>query len=152
MAVNEKPSLLLQYVGILWFMSMSIGALIWFGVNAVFTVRQLATNQASISFDKGAFYMLGIGIALGALVIAMILEVWKKKPTSDNLSRKLTRTALLGIAITFLLPQVVHYPLAHYLQQRGYQVCREASYQWLLYRKIVFMNDQEKCLELANKK
>ena len=149
---NKKSTLLLQYGAILGFISMSLGALIWFGIDAIFIIRQLISMPLSISFDKGAFYMLGIGIGLGALVIYMILEVWKKKPPSDRLTRRIVKTALFGVAIMFLLPQVAHYSIAHYLEKRGYEICHKVSYQWLHYQNIVFTNDQKTCSEVANKK
>jgi len=74
-----------------------------------------------------------------------------KKPLSDRLTRRIVTMVILGVVLTFLLPQMVHYPLAYYLEKRGYQVCKEASYQWLLYRKIVFTNDLATCLDMASK-
>jgi len=149
---NQKPSLLRQYIGILVFILMSIGAFYGFGYFAIDTVEQLISHSSSISFDKGAFYLLGVGIGLGALVIGMIIEVWKKQPPSDRVAKRVMRTAILGLAIMFLFPQLVHYAIADYLAARDYGICQEASHQWLQARTIVYTDNPETCLQLANEK
>lgn len=51
----------------------------------------------------------------------------------------------------FLLPHIIHYPLAHYLENKGYEICREASYQWLHSQEIIYVNNINTCLAMANK-
>ena len=152
MEVTEKPSLLMQYITTLMLILMMVGAFVWFGITLIDTAQQIYLRPTSISFNKGVFYMFGAGIGLGVLVVAMITEVVLKKHLSKRLNAFLTKVAISGVIIIFLLPQVVHYLIADYLEGQGYEVCHEASHQWLHSRTIVFVNDMEVCLELANKK
>lgn len=149
---NQKPSLLLQYIGIFVFILMSLGAFFGFGYFSIDTVEQIVSHSPSISFDKGAFYLLGVGIGLGALVMGMIIEVWKKKPPSDKITQRVVRTAVWGVATMFILPQVAQYAIEDYLEARNYGVCQEASHQWLHARTIVYTDNPETCLQLANEK
>jgi len=149
---DQKPSVLVQYIGVLAFIAMSLGALVIFGFFAIDTAEQLIATPPSIAYNKGIFYMLGGGIGLGALVIGMIVEIWNKKPRSDRNAQRVARTAISGVVIMFVLPQVAHYAVANYLEPRGYEVCGEASYQWLHYQDIIYTNNPEVCLQLAREK
>ncbi len=106
----------------------------------------------SIAFNKGIFYMLGGGIGLGALFTGMIIEVWIKRPPSDRILKNVGRTAIAGVVIMFALPQVVHYSIANYLEPKGYEICGDASYQWLHYQDIIYTNNPEVCLKLVREK
>lgn len=147
----EKPSILVQFATILVSISMSLGALFWFVLTAIDTVQQLLLSLPGISFNKGSFYLLGVAIGLGALVTFMIIEVWNKKPPSDRVTQLVTRVAISGVVIMFLLPHLVHYPIAHYLENQGYEVCHEASHRWLHSQEIVYVNNINTCLALADK-
>lgn len=47
-------------------------------------------------------------------------------------------------------PHAIHYGIDSYTTVRGYSICEEVSYQWLAYRKIVFVDSVETCTKLAN--
>lgn len=149
---NGKPSLLMQYSTTVVLILMMLGSFLWFGQTAIDTTQQLILSPSSISFNKGVFYMFGVGVSLSVLVYAMIIESVLKKNLSKKSNNVLTKTAIFGVAIMFLLPQVVHYSIAHYLEGQGYEVCHEASHQWLHSRTIVFVNNMDVCSALVNKK
>jgi len=148
--MTEKNSTsLIQHIGVVWFALMAIGALAWFLLIAIETSKQLIATPESISFEKGVFYLLGVGISLGALLAFMLIEVIKKKPPTDHVSKKIGRVALLGVVLMLLLPHAVQYGIENYLEPKGYGICDSASYQWLHHRIIVYTNNAETCIQLS---
>jgi hypothetical protein len=145
---TEKPSGLVRYGGTLWFISMSAGALIWFIFDAVRLTEQLSGLTEAISFNKGIFYLPGVGIGLGALSFAAIYQYWLNRPLTEQISRLITKLAVSGLLITFLLPNITHYFINNYLTTHGYEVCQHASHQWLHSRIIVFTSSTEACSAL----
>jgi hypothetical protein len=131
---------------------LTLGAFLWFAWNSVFLFDQIGAKTSAVIFDKGGFYMLGIGISLGALTYGILHEVILKLPLTDVITRRITRSALAGVGLMFILPHIAHYPVEQHLESEGYELCDKASYQWLLYRKIVYVSSPEVCAGLSKKK
>ena len=145
----HKPSRTLQYSVIFFFFVFSLLSLTSFGYSAFFLARDLLAGSTIISFNKGSFYMLGVGIASAFLTYALLLEV-AKGFISKRFNKRTTRIGLTALALIFLIPQLVHYAIGGYADNLGYEVCSGASYQWLHARTIVYTNSPETCLGIVD--
>jgi len=150
--VNDvnRPSRTLQYSVIVFFLVFTIGSLISFGYSAFFLAQDLMKESESISFNKGAFYILGVGLASGLLTYALVLEV-AKGSVSERFNKRATRIGLAALALIFVLPQLAHYAISGYANNIGYGVCSGASYQWLHARRIVYADSPETCSDIIEK-
>jgi hypothetical protein len=147
---REKPSLGVRIFAPLFFISSSLAALLWFFFRVVDVFfRPLSKIEV---FDKGSFYMLGVGIGLLILAIVTVQEGWLGKPLSKRQSDHLTKTAFIAIALIFTVPHLMHYSANKYLLGKGYTVCAEAEHQWLFIRDIVYIQPSVKCSADLKKK
>jgi hypothetical protein len=51
-----------RILSVVFFLSMSIGSLIWFGSSIQNLISDLINMNNVITFDKGAMYVLGAGV------------------------------------------------------------------------------------------
>lgn len=147
---REKPSLGVRIFAPLFFISGSLLALLWFFFR-VFDVFFGVLSKIEV-FDKGSFYMLGVGIGLLILSVVTVQEGWLGKPLSKRQSVHLTKAAFIAIALIFTVPHIVHYSANKYLLGKGYMVCDEAAHQWLFVRDIVYIQPSVKCSADLKKK
>ncbi|MFL0796328.1 MAG: hypothetical protein K6L73_02415 [Cellvibrionaceae bacterium] len=96
-------------------------------------------------FDKGSFYMLGVGVGMLILAIVTVQEGWLGKPLSKRQLAFLTKSAFVGIALIFTVPHLTHYSANKYFLEQGYKVCDDASHQWLFVRDIVYIKRSIEC-------
>ncbi|GAB2189803.1 hypothetical protein MAH1_14110 [Sessilibacter sp. MAH1] len=140
---REKPPLGIRIFTPIFFILSSLAALYWF----FFRTFEIFINPLSPVevFDKGSFYMLGVGIGLLILAIVTVQEGWLNKKLSKKQSSFLTKVAILSVVLIFLTPQLMHYCANKYLARKGYTVCDEASHQWLFVRDIVYLEPSVDC-------
>lgn len=147
---REKPSLGVRIFAPLFFISGSLSALLWFFFR-VFDIFFGSLSKIEV-FDKGSFYMLGVGIGILILAIVTVQEGWLGKPLSKRQSTHLTKAAFIAIAFIFTVPHIVHYSANKYLLEKGYAVCDEAAHQWLFVRDIVYIQPPVECSANLKKK
>lgn len=102
------------------------------------------TDEALL-FDKGAFYLLGVGLGMLSLAIATVQEGWFDRTLSQKKSTLLTRLALVGMALIPIAPNVAHFVTNQMLTSDGYVVCEKASHQWRFVRDIVYVKSSVEC-------
>jgi len=113
---------------------------------AVFTLgKDLSNHSDNISFNKGAFYLLGASIGLASIVFAGIYESGLGHTLSKALGSTITKVALAGLIIMLVLPHVTHYFVSSAVESDGYSICDAASHQWLYSKTIVFTRNEEAC-------
>jgi hypothetical protein len=140
---REKPSLATRIIGALLFIAGSCAALFWFFYQVVIL---LSTSQSEVVvFNKGSFYMLGVGVGMSVLAFAAVQEGWVGKVLSKKQADILTRIAVVSLALIFITPNLFHYISEAYFSSEGYSVCDEASSQWLFVRDIVYIQDTIEC-------
>lgn len=147
---REKPSWAIRIFGPLIFILGSLAALSWFFYRAYFIFSRALSEV--VVFDKGSFYMLGVGVGMLALAMVAVLEGWLGQTLSKKQSVFLTRLAVAGVILIFTVPHFVQYVADDFLQGRGYSVCEEASHQWLFVRDIVYIQESITCSENLAKK
>jgi hypothetical protein len=104
-------------------------------------------SEDVVVVDKGSFYMLGVGVGLLALSMAGILETWFLKTLTKKNITVISRTAIIGVILTFTTPHLIDYLSSNTLKNKGYSVCEEASHQWLFFRDIVYVQDPVICIK-----
>ncbi len=128
---------------------MTFGAFIWFGFNTIDLFKQISSHNPGIIFDKGSFYLPGVSVVLGSLLYNMIYEGMLKRELTPTIAKRITYSAFAGIGLIIILPQVAHYTVQDRLESNGYNVCEQASSQWLMYRKIAYTTNTETCMDMV---
>lgn len=138
-----RPSILARILGPLVFL---IGAPIALGV-FLNKLHRLILHWSDdvFMFDKGAFYLLGVGLGMLALAILTVQEGWFGRNLSKVQAVVLSRLALLGAALIPILPNLTHYAADAVLKGKGYEVCESASHQWRFIRDIVYIKPSVEC-------
>jgi len=147
MEEREPPSLAVRFAGPLVFIVGGIGALFWFGFSLSTLI--ISINGELVKFDKGAFYMLGVGLGLATLSFVLVYELWFGKSLTEQLTKVCTRLAFASIALLLLVPQVAHVLTDNYLKNRDFIVCHKASRQWLFVSEVIYVNGNLRCDKLT---
>ena len=152
MVQHDSSTIFARFGGLFIFLSMTTVCFVWFAWSIYSIANQITTDAHVVYFDKGSLYMLGAGIGLSALTFAILYEGILRRNLTKRVTKIITKSALAGIILMFLLPQLLHYLTNTYLTEKRYIVCVEASYQWLFYKKIVYTDIQSTCEALNVKK
>ena len=110
-------------------------------------VYQLIAHWAedALMFDKGAFYLLGVGLGMLALAIVTVQEGWLGRDLSKSQATALSRLAIVGVMLIPILPNLTHFATDTLLKNDGYVVCEPASHQWRFIRDIVYIKPGVEC-------
>ncbi len=123
---------------LLVFLCMSVVCL-WLPISGFWgMVSDFQSHQPVVIINKGVYYLLGIGIAMMALLIDGFNNGVLRRKLSLRLAKFINRSALSGMVVMLLLPALVHYPMAGALEKDGYVTCPDRSSQWLFVRTIVY--------------
>lgn len=110
-------------------------------------LTEIFSQSSVVSLNKGAFYGLGVAIAIGALLFGDIIPTqMTKKPLSSKYQKRVVQIIVAGVLLTLVLPHIVHYSVAAHLERQGYRVCDELSHRWLFARTIVFTDSPPACV------
>lgn len=143
METRDPPSLLNKVMGPPIFLFSGLAALLWFFYRSAFLFQNI--SEPLILFDKGSYYMLGVGLGLLTLGVVVVIEFWGGKPITAKQNVIFTRLAMSAMVLLFVVPHGVHVLVDRYLTQQGYSVCEEASHQWLFVRDIVYVDKNTQC-------
>lgn len=136
---EEEPASKWQIYGaILFFTLLGIGSLFVFTSVFINMLVDMNTQPEIININKGAYYLFGVGMASLFLVFDVVYSKVLKKEISKNMHRQLTRIGVGSIVVVFVLPHIIHFAAADYLEKAHYQVCESRSTQWLFVRTIVY--------------
>ncbi len=147
MEVKDTQRNLLKYLTVFVFALFAMGALLAFGYYAIHTVVDLVYMESVIEFNKGAMYMLGVGLSAGLLTSFMIYEIQNRK-ISESYNKKATHLALIFIGLIFIFPQIVDYGVRQKIKSIGYVFCAKQSYSWLHAQNKVFGLNEAACTQL----
>lgn len=150
METRDPPSLLNRIITPPLLLVSGASAVLWFIYRAIVLYKSLSAPV--VLFDKGSYYMLGVGIGLLSLAFVTITEFWGGKPITNKQNRMLTKLAISGVVLLFLVPHIAHFITDKYLEKHGYFVCEEASHQWLFVRDIVYVQPSIECSAGLKKK
>lgn len=114
-------------------------------------IQQLQPLSYHFNYNKGIFYLPGVGLGSLVLIFVIIYESVLRKPLTQKIASRCTRIAIGSVVVIFVLPQLVGYGVDEYFSRIEYQVCDEVSHQWLHSQTIVYARDQSVCVELAAK-
>ena len=145
MPESDAPTALGRYGGFLVFFTMTVGSLAWATWSIFDIYNQISSASEVIYFDKGALYMFGVGVGLAVLSFAIFYEGILERELTKKISGIMTKSAIAGIALMFLLPYLIHQPVNKQLTQKKYIICEPASYQWLLYENLAYTKNASIC-------
>lgn len=152
MGTQNSSTALARYGSFFLFFLVTAACFVWFAWGAYDIVDSISSKAQAVYFDKGSLYMFGAGIGLASLTFAIFYEGILRRNLTNKITRDITRSALMGVSLMFILPHVLHYLASTYLEEERYVVCDEMSYQWLLYKKLVFTTNQHTCEVLVQEK
>lgn len=115
----------------------------WFFLSIISLIQNISSPV--VVFEKGACYMLGVGLGLSPFGLIIIIKYFIKKPITDSLKRLLSRLMISGLALLFIFPHLAHLAIDRHLTQRGYTFCEDATHQWRFYRDIVYIQPSIDC-------
>jgi hypothetical protein len=131
-------------VTVIIFALFAICAFLAFGYYAFDVSISLISKKEIIEFNKGAMYMLGVGLGAGLLVIFMFHELTGKK-ISNSYNRKATKFALISIGLIFVFPQLADYIVSTKVISMDYVFCKEKSNRWLHLQNKVYGVNVDAC-------
>lgn len=152
MGTQSSPTALARYSGFFLFFLLTAACFFWFSWSAHDIVDSISSKAHAVYFDKGSLYMFGAGIGLASLTFAIFYEGILRRKLTNKITKGITRSALVGISLMFILPHALHYLASTYLKEERYVVCDEMSNQWLLYKKVVYTTSQLSCEALIQEK
>ena len=152
MDMKNSPTPLARYGGFFLFLLVTMACFIWFFWSVYDIVDSIFSKAHTVYFDKGSLYMFGAGIGLASLTFTIFYEGLLGRNLTNKITRGITRSASIGVSLMFILPHIFHYLASTYLEEKQYVVCDEMSYQWLLYKKLVYTDNQETCEFLVQEK
>jgi len=144
----DSVSITTKIFSFLFFVMLTIGSFWWFTASSYGTLHSLFHGDEAVHFSKGAMYSLGVGIVLLLLILLGAYQNVKKTDLSKSQTKLVTKAFVLSIVMTFVFPIVAHFVINTMTAEKGYFECKEMSYQWLLYKNIVYVNDQAVCTDL----
>lgn len=145
METRVPPSLLNRIIGPPLFLAGGFAAAFWFFYRIVCLLEDLSSPV--ILFDKGSYYMLGVGLGLLSLGIGLAKEFWGGNPLTAKQADIISKLGIAGVVLIFIIPHISHFSADYYLKNQGYSVCEEASHQWLFVRDIVYIQPTVECSE-----
>lgn len=149
METRDPPSLLNRIITPPLILLSGMSATIWFVYRVVFLLQNI--SEPVVLFDKGSYYMLGVGVGLLSLAFVVLKEFWGGEPITSKQNIICSRLAVSGLVLLFVVPHVAHFVADKHLKKHGYSVCEEASHQWLFIRDIVYVQLPVECsVELKN--
>lgn len=110
-------------------------------------VMDYKTLPNAVHYDNGSFMMAGISIGLLAFFVAMVYGLLKKEvERNKEFARHCVVTATIGLGFALITPFITG-PLYEYkyVEKEGYELCEDASSQWLYLTNKVYVVDQQAC-------
>ena len=133
------------------FALLSAISLTWFVASAVRVWNQTNSAATYITFERGALYLFGVGLALAVLTYGITYQGVLRRPLTKT-ATKLFNVLLMGsLLLTFAVPPVGEYVVSETLEARGYRVCDLKSRQWPIFRDVVYVASLEVCDNLRAK-
>ena len=107
METRDPPSLLNRIVTPPLTLLCGISATVWFFYRMIFFLQNMSTPI--VIFDKGSYYMLGVGIGLLSLGFVAVIEFWGGKPITRKQNSIFSRLAISGVVLLFVVPHAAHF-------------------------------------------
>ncbi|CAH0990984.1 hypothetical protein SIN8267_01085 [Sinobacterium norvegicum] len=146
---THNASTMTKFTSFLFFIFITSASLWWFIASSYGTFNSLFYGDDVVYFSKGAMYSLGAAVVLLLLTLLGAYQNIKKIELSKHQTTWATRVFILATVAMFTFPIAAHISVDKITAKNGYFECKEMSYQWLLYEKIVYVNSQAACANLA---
>jgi len=140
MEITEEPRPTIWYIlGLIILLStMGIASLFFAVTILVKLLAELSNHSELVTIEKGTYYFFGVGLIPLILASAFIYVRVFNNEMSHAVNALFTKLIIVGLVLTFIIPQIIHYSVANYLEKDGYQICEEKSTRWLHAVTIVY--------------
>ena len=136
---QEKTISKFQLVGILLiFFVFGVIMFIWPILSALDMLKEINTHAKFITLEKGVYYAFGVGVFFLVFVLGIVIANFVKDSMAKVYGKYYGMSLIVSVAITFVLPQVVHFVTEKYVFDNNYVVCEARSTQWLYIKTIVY--------------
>ncbi len=149
---EQRPSLLSRILSVAFFSILTLAVLTWFIVSITELISQFRFKDPVIGFDKGSMYMLGCGLALLLLSAGGVIQGIMRVELTKKKENWFTRGIIISLILMVTFPQLTHYLVNNYADKQHYIICNDATYRWLLYKKIYYTKNKITCDKLVNEK
>ncbi len=140
MEITEEPRPSIWHISglIILLTTMGIASLFFAVTILVKLLAELSNHSELVTIEKGIYYFFGVGLIPLILASAFIYARVFNNEMSHAANILFTWLIIGGLVLTFVIPQVIHYSVANYLEEDSYQVCEEKSRRWLHNVTIVY--------------
>lgn len=152
MNIPDEASALIRYSGFLFFIVLSVGAVLWFVWASYTLYEQISKSTSVVIYDNSGFYMLGVVVGLFALTYAALHEVILRLSLTVVVTKIITRVAIIGIGLTFIIPLIANYVVENHMESNDYMICNQASSRWLMYKHHVYVSNDNACIDMIAEK
>lgn len=120
MKITEPPKVTALYLfaGLLIFFLSGMWALYYAIIVLLQLISELTSDSDILTFDKGAFYLFGVGLGLLVLVLAIIYSRIVNNKLPDVIHKLIFISLISTVVLIFLLPQVMHFYLDSYTEKK----------------------------------
>ncbi len=103
MKITEPPkaSALYLFSGILIFFLSGIYALYFATIVLIQLISELTSDRNILTFDKGAFYLFGVGLVLLVFVLAIVYSKVVNSKLSDNIHKLIYFSLISSVVLIF---------------------------------------------------
>ncbi|UZJ44077.1 hypothetical protein OOT55_15660 [Marinimicrobium sp. C6131] len=145
MSIGPAPFLTTKLLSVGFFLLLAIGSLLWFLISLMELMSRALSGADTFSFDKGAMYMLGVGIGLLTLSLGGLVQGVLDRPQTARSEKRFKQVMLGSFLALIIVPQLAHLVVFEWSESRFYKVCEKSTYRWLLYGKYYFAKFEEGC-------
>ena len=128
MKSEQRPSVLVQFLSVGFFLILTLSALTWFVFSIMGFITQFRMNDTVVGFDKGSMYMLGIGLGLLLFTIGGVMQGLLEKKLTPKKETLFTRGLVFSLILMVTVPQLTHYLVTNYSRKQNYIVCSDVLF------------------------
>jgi hypothetical protein len=144
---EPEPSLLKKIAGFVFFLLITLYALVILVWELLDVYQQVSSNLNIITLHKGSLYHFGCFILSGILTFGIFHDLISKRSITERHSKWANRGFGFGIICLLFFPVLFRLSLEEHLEKKDYIICEMESVQWSIYRKIVYTSSLEVCDE-----
>lgn len=146
MSQQAEYSLAARYTVILIFVVAFVASVIWSSTGTINLISAISNSTPRVVFDLSSFYMPGIAIISAALLFDFVYETVKKQSLPARPTRYVVIAGVIGLIVLLVMPQLVRIGVNNHLTAAHYRLCEPASYQWFIYKKLVYTQTEQDCV------
>ncbi len=143
--MGKNKLIIKVWVGIIVLLTVILVAGFSFTNNLLRFVNDLSAQPLAIQFPKGDFYLLGLIVTGGALLISLIVEHFFKAFFTRSFVKVVSLFIFSGMALAIIVPNTAHFFIAQYMDKQGYFRCEIRSSKNIPKLFITYVKSNNDC-------